>query len=203
MLRNLSIKGLVIIVSIAVILLGIDSLKLSKYKDPELQLAATAKPYSPFFIRDIKEMAEKESLAREHRRRLEFISYKDQRAREAEKILKVIQQKLNLRPFERDFWTELIKMQQIANESPRTRIWSAGNAILIGGWESKFRSNIGLICLEVPPILIEIDPEFCFRELIYLSLSSSQRSLFLQGFDVKQIGLRLDELKGQYCFDCE
>ena len=140
---------------------------------------------------------------RASRTRLSNLYFPDHRKAEAQGMLTAVKKKINLTPYDRAVWLDLLASQQVVMSDPAERIWAAQIALFINGWQIKYQAQVGLICLDSNQSVVKHDLDFCRRQLAPFNSIKTQRSLFLLDMDVKTILQNIKRLEADYCLRCD
>ena len=159
--------------------------------------------WNPFVSYQQSKQHQVESRKAELVKRLNQMYFPDDKAFYVLKLLPLVQDKINERPYDKERWLQMLELQTLARSDGVDRMWSAETAVILGGWENRYQAIVGLICLEEPPQLILDDRVFCERRLESFLTAETRRSLSLLGVDVRAVGERLDLLKASFCLFCE
>lgn len=192
------LKGSMIIVFLLVSQLSIACFRAAGLEFPKTDSWMLDLYWNPFSNETLSEKAALRSASMEAERRLSFMTFASLRKIEANKNLLLLQRQVNLTPFDRSLWAELLALQLDAGRSNEERLWAMEAALTLFGWSYTYRLRVTAECLRLPTTLLDARSTLCYRLLMNLPFESNVINSGHLGVNYKYLEQRLAELPEFY-----
>lgn len=199
MIRNLVLRGFSLLLVLALLQLAYACFRVSSLDSPFNDAHTLSLVWNPFLDSSAKSYHELQASVVESRRRLEFMTFTQERRREASRILDSLKEQMNLYPFNVKHWAEVVELQaELGLSDPSEQLWSMESALKLGGWNHQYRSAISVRCLDESYVLFKLGGQLCRTLLSNMPYSKLQRNAHAMGVDQKYLKARLVEIEQKY-----
>lgn len=198
MIRVMFLRSAFVVFFVLLLYLAFACLQVAKLASPFYESHRAQLLWNPFADKSAEQYEKLEKASAESLRRLEFMTFSQERKRAAALVVQSLREQINLYPYNAQWWGLLVDMEAESKQQSSERTWTMEASLTLGKWNTKYHLAIASYCLDESLALLKYNPALCQQLLNSLPYSQIQRNAHGMGVNYKYLTTRLNELNKQY-----